>query len=267
MHRHFYRPDAVPPTRPSVGTGKRILWILLVSCLAAGIISLFQQRKDRVYAPPRPEPMVRMSPERLQEYVSANVVVAAAAGGLQDLRQRTDSSEFAISGLDEITQPRGGIRLSRIRSERSHTSKDRALTDALLVAQQKLTEKLQALHSPLLNPPPLSKIREDYLIPDSVRVIEPPPEIKAEWEAANLEPNRIWVEVDVEIRPEQLRLLIANHRRMQAGLWFTLAFVSVVAGYGFLRLDALTKGYLTTMLGVAAVLLVIAAAAVLAMLR
>ena len=110
------------------------------------------------------------------------------------------------------------------------------------------------------------EIRDRYVRPDSIAEVHPTADIKTEWAAADLDPDRVWVELDVEVSPDQMRQLRADQRRMYAGLWFGLAFVAAVAGYGFLRLDALTKGYLTTALGIAAGGLVAAAVAALAML-
>ena len=57
------------------------------------------------------------------------------------------------------------------------------------------------------------------------------------------------MEMDVEISSEQLRSLRSESRLLNSR-YGQLAFVLVAALFGFFRLDALTKGYLTWVLGI-----------------
>ena len=267
MHRHHpkYHPHYPRSNRPSRGTGWRAVAILVAVGLAGMAMTVVTPTR-KVVAPPRPEPMARMSAEHLQEYATANAVVAVAAAGRDDLRSRPGYTEGVMADLDDPTLPRGAIRLDRVRSESPHLTRERALNDALLVARQQLADRLAAEKPPVTAVPALWEIRDQYVRQDSIAEVHPTREIRDEWAAANLDADRVWVELDVEVSPDQMRQLRADQRRMYAGLWFGLAFVAAVAGYGFLRLDAMTKGYLTTVLGVAAGGLVAAAVAALAML-
>lgn len=262
MHRHHHHRQDSEPSR-SRGTGRRSLFILIAVGLAA--LALYPiTTQQQVVAPPRPEPMNRMSPKHLQEHITANVVVAAAVAGRDDLRSRPGFSEPISTTLQDATQPYDSLVLTKIRSDSPHLTRERALNDALLVAQKQLIERLRTGDAAISAVPPIWKIRDEYVRPESVVEVHPTQAIQEEWAAANLDANRIWVELDLEISPEQMRMLRAGQRRLYAGMWFGLIFVAIVAGYGFLRLDAMTKGYLTTVLGIAAGALVLAAVVALA---
>jgi hypothetical protein len=222
---------------------------------------------QRVVAPPRPEPMGRMSPRHLQEHLTANIVAAAATAGREELRAQPGYSEPISTTLDDPTHPRDALVLTKIRSESPHSTRERALNDALLVAQKQLVEQLRTGDSAVSVIPPIWVIRDQYVRPESVVEIHPTQAIQEDWAAANLDPGRVWVEFDLVVSPEQMRMLRAGQRRLYTGMWFGLVFVALVAGYGFLRLDAMTKGYLTTVLGIAAGGLVLAAVVALATLR
>lgn len=196
----------------------------------------------------------------------ANIVVAAATAGREDLRTQPGYTEPISTTPDDPTHPRDALTLTKIRSESPHSTRERALNDALLVAQKQLVERLRTSDSAMVTIPPIWVIRDQYIRQESVAEIHPTKAIQEEWAAANLDPNRVWVEFDLVVSPEQMRMLRAGQRRLYAGMWFGLVFVAIVAGYGFLRLDAMTKGYLTTVLGIAAGGLVLAAVVALAML-
>ncbi|MCZ2344058.1 MAG: hypothetical protein LC104_20030 [Bacteroidales bacterium] len=205
-----------------------------------------------------------MSPKHLQEHVTANIVVAAAVAGREDLRSRPGYTEPITTTPHDPAQPSDSLVLKGIRSESPHLTRERALNDALLVAQKQLVERLRTSDAAITAVPPLWVIRDEYVRPESVVEIHPTPAIQEEWAAANLDAKRVWVELDLEVSPEQMRMLRAGQRRLYTGMWFGLIFVAIVAGYGFLRLDAMTKGYLTTVLGLAAGALVVAAVIALA---
>ena len=68
--------------------------------------------------------------------------------------------------------------------------------------------------------------------------------------------GRGWAVVDVQTSEQAIRAERSKVRFHQIGFWVGAGFLILLTGYGFLRLDAWTKGYLTTALGVVAVLLV-----------
>jgi hypothetical protein len=59
----------------------------------------------------------------------------------------------------------------------------------------------------------------------------------------------------VQTSEEAIRKERAKARFGQIGFWVGAGFLTLIVGYGFLRLDMWTKGYITTALGVLAVLL------------
>jgi hypothetical protein len=79
--------------RRSHGTGKRILWVLIVGVIAAvAVSSATRSRRPPVTQPPRPQPMGRMSAERLQEYAADSAIVAGAEAAQQALATRGDQT-------------------------------------------------------------------------------------------------------------------------------------------------------------------------------
>ena len=118
MHRHHprYSPHYPQDARRNQPTGRRVAFIVGAVALAALAMTTVTPTR-RVVAPPRPEPMARMSPEHLQEYATANAVVAMAEAGRDDLRSRPGYTEAVMTELVDPTLPRGAIRLDRVRSE------------------------------------------------------------------------------------------------------------------------------------------------------
>ena len=82
-------------------------------------------------------------------------------------------------------------------------------------------------------------------------------ETKKAWAKEGLDDGRGWVEIDAKVSHDTLRKERAKGRTAEVGFWFGTAFLVLLGGYGFLRLDMWTKGYLTLVLG-----LVVGAAAV-----
>ena len=93
------------------------------------------------------------------------------------------------------------------------------------------------------------------------REVPPTSEQKAKWlgddSLRDGAEDRGWLNADARVSLDALRVETANAHTAKAGFWFGTAFLVLLAGYGFLRLDMWTKGYLTLVLG-----LVVGAAAV-----
>ena len=154
------------------------------------------------------------------------------------------------------------LRLSGVRSRDAHSTQQAATADAIAQARDQLGEQLALLDPPITRRPSLDAVRDQYVFPKSARVVHPDDGLKAEWAKAKLDPDLVWVEVDVEVTPKQLQQLRGEGRT--AGVVKVLgAIVFVLVGLaGFFRLDAATKGHLTGVLAVGGVALGTVAAGV-----
>ena len=161
-----------------------------------------------------------------------------------------------------LTTParRPAISITGIKSNNARETKERALDDALQVAQIEVMKELQKLNPPVYARPTLTTIRSQYLRRDGVVEVFPTAEDKAEMKTKGVDTNQRWVTIDVELTEEHVQKLRAGERvnsGMQVG---GIAFAMLLAAYGFLRLDAWTKGYLTMWLAIGAVAVVAVAA-------
>jgi hypothetical protein len=222
--------------------------------------------------------MSGMSPHRLQTYAADKGVLGGAAAAQKELaaahpappgapdlnrtvpvnanlsRDRGHAEAVAVvsdrpGGESVPGSQTPAIRL-HVRSHGAHTSKEQALNDAVIVAQEQIKEALKSLDPPVNVKPSWEKVRYQYLKPESVKEVQPSEADKDAWKAANLDTSRVWVDIDVEVSEDQVRELRADHRVGTAGWVGAVGFLLVLALYGFLRLDAWTRGYLTTGLAV-----------------
>jgi hypothetical protein len=264
--------------RPSAGLGKRLVWILVIGLITAAVISLSTGRTERRSAapPPGPEPMAGMSAKRLQTHAAENGIVAGAGAAQKALAaariaeeraadpnqtahinsvvapNRTSVVSVSRSDPEDVRgKPKPAIRITRVRSNAPHPTQAKALNDALVEAQSRIAERLRSLDEPIHQVPPVEVIRTEYLKPDSVAELPLKAEDRAELEAKGIDSNRVWVEIDVELSESQVRQLRSTSRLEGTGLIAGVAFVLVLALFGFLRLDAWTKGYLTAGIGIA----------------
>jgi hypothetical protein len=262
--------------------GKRVFWILVVGLIAAAVISTStgssRRKPHSVSPPPQPASMRDMSARRLQTYAADSAVLGGANAGQREfaaLRQaeKADPPTVPVSVIEPAAvtasspapdanagKHRPAIKF-RVRSEAPHASKEKALADALAVARFQLAEKLITLDPPVRALPTVEQVRAEYIRPESVVEVQPKPEDKAEWKARGLDENRVWVDVDVEVSDDQVRQLRSVGRLEKTAVVSAVAFVLVLGLFGFLRLDAWTKGYLTTVIGVGVVAAVVAAMA------
>jgi len=263
--------------------GKRVFWILVVGLIVAAVISTStgsnRRRTHSVSPPPQPTSMKDLSPRRLQTYAAENAVLGGATAGQREyaaLRQ-AEKVETVTLPVNAVVEPEGVVVPPapesngrhqpavkfRVRSEAPHASKEKALNDALAVARLKLAEKLAAFDPPIRTLPTVEQVRNEYIRPESVTEVQPKAEDKAAWEAAKLDTNRVWVDVDVELSDDQVRQLRSVGRLEKTGVFAAGAFVLALGLFGFLRLDAWTKGYLTTVIGIGVAAAVVAAMALL----
>lgn len=282
MH-HGHRPNPHRPSaRPSRGTGAFLFWFAVVPAIA-GLLWLSTPRSATVSAPPKPRPIATMSPNQLHSDVAANGVVGGANVAAKLLAQATAAEPVSTTvgpaeGNVSATRPvafdrpaaargRAAIRITDLRSELPHSSEDRAIADAVEVARGKLAEHLRALDPPIDDVPPAWVVRAEYVRPGSVVKELPTQQLKDEWKAARLNPDRVWVKLDIEVSEDQIRQLRAKQRLVDAGGLGIGILALCGAAFTFLRLDAATRGYLTFGLGAvaAAVAVLVVGAVVLLM--
>ncbi len=273
-------------TKKSGSTGKRVFHILVVGAVAAAFIAMFNDSDSRrgVTSPPEPERLDRMSHRRLTNHVADNGVIGGALAAEKRLAVIAGDDEApdvhvkpnttvnvsvpnravtVRASVNKTPHPTPAIRLTGLKSRTPQATPELAKEEVYQEAQKQLMDKLLHLDEPIRHVPSLSKIRDSYAQPDTMKVIQPTEEDKKLWVEANLDPDRVWVEMDVEISSEQLRSLRSESRLLNSR-YGQLAFVLVAALFGFFRLDALTKGYLTWVLGIGMIAVVTVVVAVIA---
>lgn len=260
---------------PSHSNGWKVLWVLGIGCAVAAAAGLFAPRHASVVAPKPDRPLSRMKPRELQQYTAESAVARAAEAGQRVLvkeRHILDAMTVPVSAeIDGRTtverKPGVAIQLIGVKSGSPHTDEKEALRDALEQAQEQLAIELQKLDQPISTVPSIAEIQRNYYKPDSRRPILPSPDNKQDWLDQGLGENRKWVAIDVEVSDSQLRTLRGQERLGEGGVLAGAAFAVIAALFGFFRLDAWTKGYLTTVLAVGAAATVGGAVAFLAWMR
>jgi hypothetical protein len=222
--------------------------------------------------------MANMSASKLQHYAAENGIVGGAAAAERELAARPAPPDpipdpdrtvpvnvpaprhpeaVAVAERPSVDlapgKPKPAIKL-RVKSVQLHPNKEMALNDALTSAGKQIRDELRALDSPVEAYPGWAKVKEEYLRSESVRYIPPTEaEMKALADEKIDGTHMVWAEIDVEVSDGQVRELRSENRVGATGLVAAVGFVVVLALFGFLRLDAWTKGYLTGGLAVAAV--------------
>lgn len=258
------RPDGVrdPSTR---GSRLRIGTILVVGAAAA--FALWASAgKSGPRKPPPPEALGSLSAKRVTDHVADHGVVggaiaaeraiAAKEGDAFKVAGRSSEKNFVVNVLPTPTpdgNPRA-IRVTGIKSVDSHETAEAAKEDAILQAREKLREQLALLEPPIGRVPSAAMVREYYVYPGSLRLIEPTQADKEAWAAAHLDPNRVWATADLYVPEEGIRELRGESRLWEAARWGGILLVIVGALFGYLKLDGLSKGWLSVGLGVTAIL-------------
>lgn len=262
------------------GAGKRILSILAVGVVVAAAVSVFRARSDRyVSPPPAPAKLSEVRVSKLQEYASERGIVGGAAAAERELAARAMHPDaigdpgrtvpvnvpaprhpeaVAVPGRPVVNlssdKSKPAIRITQIRSDKLNPNKDMALNDALINAGKKIHDELRMLDPPVEAHPDWAKIKEEYLKPDSVRYPGPSEDDLKALAAQGIDgTHMVWAEIDVEVTDGQIRELRSEQRVGATGTIAAVGFVLVLALFGFLRLDAWTRGYLTGGLAVAIV--------------
>ena len=236
--------------------------MLGVGCVAALIITRSEIRTHSVVVAPGPVKMAKMSPRDIQAAAESNGFEGGAKAGQAVLAQGDKvkpeavavSTVFIVADTTDpnatVTKPdpqhpQAAIRIVGVRSDKAYTNRTDALADAHRAARQRLAEVLQSLDPPIQVLPSDEQIASDYIAANSVKDVAPSPEIRDAWKASNLDSNRQWVTVDVEVSESQLRTLRAKQRLIDLGWILGGLFGVLGAGFGVLKLDAAAKNYFT----------------------
>ncbi len=205
--------------------------------------------------PPAPERLDRVSASRLTEHVADNSVVAVALAAEHYVSAQNPelATQHVSTPTAQVTVTRGGgegIRLEGVRSRDAHLTEAAARADAVEQAREQIARQLLSLDPPVTHGPSAKRVADEYLHADRVRVVRPPEDLKAAWAAAKLDPNRVWVEVDADVSPEQLRDLRGADRAAGLAPYAGGAVALLLAFAAFFRLDAWSKGHLTAFVGI-----------------
>ncbi len=148
-----------------------------------------------------------------------------------------------------VPRPSGTVVIrEKVTSEIPYPTEVEAEAATLEQCVEVIARKLHALGTPIEYRPSVSVIKNDYLRPES-RVVRPPtPEEKELIKRSGYHTDRVYVEYTVELTTDQIRELRAHDRLGAALRVFGVIAATALAGFGFLRLDQWSKGYLTSWL-------------------
>jgi hypothetical protein len=235
------------------GLAAKVFGIILVVGIAGFAVSRFTAKPDVQPLPPK-KPLAGLKAKELQQQASQYGIEGGARAGMDRLAaDERINKQITAGDASAVPEPTveykdSGYVVKGVRSENPYVlprDRKQAVDDALAVARRALTEKAGV-------PPGNWSLAFD---PDNekdrvrVREIIPTKEVRDEWVKNGLEADRGWVEIDeVTLTHDSLRQERAKGRTAEAGFWFGTAFLVLLAGYGFLRLDLWTKGYLTLVL-------------------
>lgn len=268
--RDYYRDQRPLRQKPGWGYHFRVIAILGVVIAVALLVSRVDYKPDRVITAPGQVKLARMNPRTLLETSELNGIDGGAKAGQSALaiaeKAKPQPTEvpvgpktFIVAPISDSTtvnptvtitkpdpqHPHAAIRIVGVRSEFPHTNRTEAIQDAQSVARQSLAKVLASLDPPIYVVPSEGQIISDYIVANSAKDAPPSQEIKAAWKVVNLDTNRQWATVDLEVSESQLRSLRAKHRLYNLGLIVGSIFGVLGLCYGALRLDAVAKNYFT----------------------
>jgi hypothetical protein len=260
-------PRSAPMPRKRAA-GSRAFWLVVV----IGCATLFAARTsistENTVTAPGPVKLSRMSPRTVQEAAELNGVEAGAAAGMAFLAGKDKASGYVSTSTPRSIHPGATkLYLRDIRSSVPHSSKDKALADAVAQAQSQLAEALASLDPPIRFVPTADMVKAEYVVPVRTTYIDLNQEDREALEEAKIDSNRVYAKVDLEVSESQLRQLRGKDRLYGSAKWFGGAFLSMLIAYGFLRFDSFTRGHLTLPLVLAAVAGIVAVVVAVAALR
>jgi len=127
--------------------------------------------------------------------------------------------------------------------------------DTLTVAAEQIERKLAQLDPPVAYHPTTTEVRNEFVRRDTRTVRPPDANERAELEQYKIDPNRVYVEYDVEVSADQVRDLRTRDRVIDATRLLSILTAVAIVGFLFLRLDEWTGGYLTRWLAIGALAL------------
>ena len=189
-------------------------------------------------------------PKDLADQVSLTGVDGAMRSARAELdqdRRKTSITLYAVNGETvepEVIEYPSEVQILGARSVKPYRQDNlaEAERDAVVEAQKALTEKLGGLVIPI---EAISVTRKDFE--------QPSEEVIKLWQEKGIETDRGWMNVNARVTSEAVREARAKSRIITVGLFGGGAFLLVLLGYLFLRIDNATKGYLTWVLGGAVV--------------
>jgi hypothetical protein len=148
----------------------------------------------------------------------------------------------------------------RVSSTFSYPTEAEAEDDVLNAGAEVIHRKLGELDPPVSYLPSPNEVKNEFLRRDSRAVRPLSQNERALLEGEKIDPNRVYVEYDVEVSADQIREMRTRERLGEATRLLGLLTAVAVAGFLFLRLDEHTGGYLTRWLAIGAIALAAGAA-------
>jgi hypothetical protein len=259
-------------------SGSSLVWIVLIFLATFAIWEYRSQRT--VLLPPETRPLNSLSTRDANAQVAIAGILGGAKAG-EIVITANEKKRLEIPGVEvplvyvsaELGQnipeterlPKSNsirgfreaaIKIEKVRSKNPFRKRDEALTDTIQQAREKIQDVLSRATPPVEITLTDAKVR-GFLVEKSVREILPDEGTKKLWLEKGLESDRLWVEAEFEVSSEQVRRLRSEQRLHQVGLVMAGILGVCLLLLGFLKLDALTKGYLTYTLGGLTILLIL----------
>ncbi len=238
-------------------SGKGFVAVLVMGGIAA-VVMHEAAGPRRPAPPPEPTRIDRMSARTLTRHLAETGPVGAAQAADKYLAaqalptvhpQGVDAARSPAAARPPVAPAAATSLFVKAKSLDSHTRTDQAETDALEVAGKGLTQQFAELHPPLVVEVTAADVRTKYLKPETIAVVRPTAAIAADWEKNGLDPKQVWVELEAEVTPSQVRELRAHGRVGLAVRGIGMMLACLAAAAAFFRLDTLTRGYLSWGLG------------------
>ncbi len=234
----------------------RVLCIVVPLVVAGIFLTRFGRESSNAEPLPRKSELAKLKPRDLQQQTTEYGIQGGAIAGKQALaaESKPKPGSKSFDAEPEVVETNSGWVVKQVRSPTPFVlprDKAEAESEAMKIATGLLAERLGAATPTKLK------------ILSSTEVLGTEAE-KKQWEANGLERERGWVVLEVEAEHTSIRAEAARGRVVDVGFWFGAVFLVLLTGYGFLTLDAFTKGYLTWILAGSAAVLAISAIAALA---
>ncbi len=208
-------------------------------------------------SPPKPTNGSKPEQSRTQTSTTSKGVVSS-----KTTRERPATTQTPPRPPVRTSYRPGALAVVKARavSALAYSNETDADEDALVVAADAIQRKLAELDPPVAYHPSPTEVKNEFVRRDTRTVRQPDAAERAELEQYKIDPNRVYVEYDVEVSADQVRDLRTRDRVADATRLLGLLTAVAVAGFLFLRLDDRTGGYLTRWLAIGALALASGAA-------